>query len=129
MTDKNIDTLVADYIKIRDMKAQIVAEQKQVTDRISKVLKKIEGQLMDAMTELGTESMRTPSGTCYRVIQTSAKVEDRDQYLEFVKANGAWAFLESRANKTAVEEYLEANGELPPGITVTRFATVNVRRT
>jgi hypothetical protein len=37
-------------------------------------------------------------------------------------------FLESKANKTAVAAYMEANGELPPGVNVSRKLTVGVRR-
>jgi len=124
----NINTLVEKYIAIRDTKSQIAAEPKAVMDRISNAMKKIEERLLDEMNTLGTESMRTPSGTCYKSITTSAKVEDREAFMDFVRGNNAWDFIESRANKTAVSAFLEEHQELPPGVSVTRASAVNIRR-
>lgn len=124
----NINELVEKYITIRDTKAQIVADQKVAMDRINNALKRIEERLLDEMNKLGTESMRTTAGTCYRTITTSAKVEDREAFIAFVRDNNAWEFLDSRANKTAVSEFLDEHKELPPGVSVARVATVNIRR-
>lgn len=124
----NISELVAKYIAIRDKKAEIVADQKGVLDRINHALSRIEASMLEAMQGLGVESMRTPSGTAYQSTRTSAKVEDREAFLTFVRENEAWAFLESRANKTAVEEFLTEHQELPPGITITKKLTVGIRR-
>ena len=41
--------------------------------------------------------------------------------------SGAFAFIESRASKTAVEAYLEETKNLPPGLNRRVEATVNVR--
>jgi hypothetical protein len=123
----NIEQLVQHYIQIRDEKARISTEQKLVTDRLARAMKKIEEKLLAEMQILGTESMRTSSGTCYRSIRTSATVDDRDTFMAFAVQHPE--FLESRANKTAVEEYIDTTGEVPPGVRVSRMATIGVRRT
>lgn len=126
MSDHNIEQLVARYVAIRDKKAQIAAERKETDDRINTAMRNIEARILEQMNTLGIESMRTTSGTCYKSIKTSAIVDDRDSFIAFAVEHPE--FLESRANKTAVEAYLENSGELPPGVRVNRSITVNVRR-
>jgi hypothetical protein len=128
MTTNSVDTLVEKYVKIRDKKAEIAAEQKKVMERINGALKKLEAAMMQEMQTAGAESIRTAAGTCYVSTKTTAKVQDREAFLDFVRENGAWDFIESRANPKAVEEYVGEHEELPPGVTTTRYSSVNVRR-
>lgn len=121
-----IEDLVARYVAIRDKKAQLAAERKLVDDRINKAMTKIEQALLTEMNASGAESVRTGAGTCYKSTRTSAVVDDRDSFIPFALEHPE--FLESRANKTAVEAYLDETGELPPGVRVTRAVTVNIRR-
>jgi hypothetical protein len=124
----NTHDLIDRYIAIRDKKEEIAAEQKAVMARINNALSKIEKLLMEQLEEAGSESIRTPAGTCYRSIRTSVRVEDRDQFLDYVRENEAWDLLESRAAKKDVETFLEEHQDLPPGISVRRDAVVNIRR-
>lgn len=123
-----VDKWVADYIKLRDYKHEVAERHKKELERINKTMQKIERLLSDALNAQGVDAMRAPSGTVHRSIKTSTTVEDRQAYMEFVRQNEAWEFLESKANKTAVEDYLKEHGMLPPGVRVTRFATVRVVR-
>lgn len=126
MQAMTIEDLAARYVAIRDEKAKLAAERKVIDDKIAKAMRKIEGMLLDQLNTIGAESVRTPAGTCYKSVKTSAVVDSRDDFMPFALENPQ--FLESRANKTAVEEYLETTGELPPGVRVTRAVTVNIRR-
>ena len=78
--------------------------------------------------ETGQESAKTEHGTAYKATRMSTKVSDRDAFLNFVRENEAWEFLESRANKTAVTAYMEENEDVPPGVDVSRISTINIRR-
>ena len=118
--------LISDYITIRDKKAELVSEHKLQLERYDRVLKKIEGLLSDALGS--AESIKTPAGTAYRSVRTSATVKDRDALIDYIKTHDAWGLVPSRVNETAVAELMESTGELPPGVTVARRATINVRR-
>lgn len=124
----NADELIQRYVLIRDKKAELEAEHKTKVARINEVLKKIEVRLQEQMTETGADSLKTGHGTCYLSTRTTAKVADRDAFLQFVQDKNAWEFIESRVNAKAVEAFVEENQELPPGVTTTRFTTVGVRR-
>lgn len=122
------DEIVAAYIKYRDVKAQYKAEYDAKVAKIDQVLAKIEGKLLAYFNDTGLESIRTDAGTAYRSIKTTASVADRDIFLDFVRDHDAWELMETRASKKAIEEYRDANDDLPPGINWSAVATLNVRR-
>lgn len=123
-----LNELVAQYVEVRDKKEEMRAAYKAKAKKYDEALAKIEAILMKNMDTLGMESARTAGGTCYVSTRSSATVADRDAFLEFVENNGAWDMLESRCAKTAVEQYLEAEGHLPPGINRRVERTLNVNR-
>lgn len=123
-----LDNLVDKYIKFRDIKAKLKAKHSNELEPVETALKTIEATLLSKFAEIGTESVRTTAGTAFKSTRTSATVVDWDQVLDYVKANGAWELLERRVNKSAVEEFREANDDLPPGVNMRSEITINVRR-
>src|SRR3989337_272251 len=129
MTDQvRADELTAKYIALRDFKAKFKADHDEKAARITAKMDEIEAQMMGFLNATGQESSKTESGTFFKKTSTSSKVADRDVFLEFVIREGAINFLENRVNNTAVTEYIEANGSLPPGVDVTRIVSVSVNR-
>lgn len=124
-----LDELVGKYIELRDRKAVFKAEYDQKVSKLDQALEKIEAILLKTFDDTGMESVRTDAGTAYKSVRTSTSVADRDIFLGFVRDNDAWELLETRAAKKAVEEYVAANEELPPGVNMRSEVTVNVRRT
>lgn len=124
----DMQTLVDKYVQLRDKKSELDKQHKEHMAKYNSAMKKLEEMLLDQLNDLGVESARTPSGTAYRSIRSSVKVDDRDAFISFVKDNDGWDFVESRPNKTAVESYLEEQQELPPGVSMSRQAVVNIRR-
>ena len=124
----NAQELIDRYIQIRSAKEELAKKQKADNARINNALDKIEAMLMAQMEDIGSDSIKTKAGTCYRSIRTSVKVEDRETFLDFVKTNEAWELLESRAAKKDVETFLEEHQDIPPGLSIRRDAIVGVRR-
>jgi hypothetical protein len=48
-------------------------------------------------------------GTAYLSNTLSVKVDDRDIFLDFIRANEAWEFLDARPYKDPVKEWIAAN--------------------
>jgi hypothetical protein len=80
------------------------------------------------MQATGLENLPGGGGTAYRTTRTSVTVDDWDTFLGWVREHNAWHTLERRASKLAVEEYLEEQQELPPGLSLARAVAVNVRK-
>ena len=57
-----------------------------------------------------------------------ASAIDKDTVDMLLQQKARWDMVDFRAGKKGITEYIEAAGELPPGISVETTATVNVRR-
>jgi hypothetical protein len=124
----NSEQLIATYINIRDQKAALKAKQAAEMKPFDEALAKLESQMIDILDASGAESMKTASGTAYKLVRTSVTVADKSAFMDFIKEHGAFDMLDVRANKSAVEEYLHEQQDLPPGVNVRRDMTVGFRR-
>lgn len=123
-----IHKLVDGYIQLRDKKAALKAKHEAELAPINAMMDKIETHLLAQMQEQGVTSYKTELGTAYTSTTTKANVADWDGLLGFVRENGLWQMLERRVSKTAVDEYVAANNDLPPGVNFSSAVSVNIRR-
>jgi len=119
---------VAAYIKLRDYKKAAEEEFKNSMKRTNDAMEKLEGDLLSYLNESGANSLACDEGTVYKNVQTTATVENREAFREYVSAHDLWEAMDIRANKTFVKEFMEQNGTPLPGVKVTQLATVGVRR-
>lgn len=123
-----LDDIVARYVALRDKKAQLKAKYDADVAEIERGLERCEAYFLQRMQEQGLEALPTSAGTAYKSVQRSFKVADWDSFLPFVREHGLWTMLEKRAAKSAVEEYVTAHNDLPPGLDSHAKVVVNVRR-
>lgn len=123
-----LDEIVAKYLELRDKKKVYKDEYDAKVAELDTAMDRIEAYMLKQMGEQGLENLPTSAGTAYKSIRTSATVADWDSFLNFVKSNEAWSMLERRAAKAAVDEFVTANGDLPPGININRAVVCNIRR-
>lgn len=121
--------LIGFYVALRD---RIDAENKAHKDRMAKAnttLNKLNAKMLEILEAGGATSIKSEHGTVYRTMKKSATVGDMDTFRNFVINNQAFELVDMRANATTVEDYChEHNGNLPPGVNFSQFATVGVRR-
>lgn len=122
------EELIRMYIAIRDEKAELKAKQAEALKPYDDALYRIERKAMEVLEAQKSESIKTKAGTMYRSTRTSAKVIDRQALLDYAKEHDDFDLLDIKANKTAVEEFLAAHEELPPGVVTQREAVVGFRR-
>lgn len=123
-----MEELVSKYIELRDIKSQLKAKFDQRVSKIDSVLDRIEAAILAEFNESGMESVRTKCGTAYKQTRVSANVADWEAALGFIREHELWHMLERRVNKTAVEQFKEANDDLPPGVNWREEVVINVRR-
>lgn len=129
LSEAGDQTLIKLYIGIRDKRAQRKADFNEADADDKSKQEKIEGELHRRMHERGLDSVSAKGvGTAYISTRSSATVPDWDSFVEFIKGNDAWEMLEHRANKIAVQQYIDEHGDLPPGVNWSETQTVNFRR-
>ena len=59
---------------------------------------------------------------------TGLKASELDSFLSFLNTSIPWNLVDFRAGKKGIEEYIEHTGLTPPGVKVSSFTKVNIRR-
>ncbi|MEM5400787.1 hypothetical protein [Paraburkholderia unamae] len=125
-----LNEVVDKYIALRDKKAQMNEELKEKLKPIDAAMEQIEAVLLQTFEKLGTDSCKTSGGTAYVSTRTSATVADKEAFKNFIMSDEEnWAMADVRAAKKAIEQFVEENQDLPPGINWSEERVINVRRT
>jgi hypothetical protein len=118
------DELVKFYVQLRDRRAT----RKKENEEDKKKQESIEGILLARYAAAGIESARTQYGTAYKQKVSFVSIADWDSFKGYVEENKAWELLIHGANKTAVQQHIDANGELPPGLNWREEIHINVQK-
>jgi len=123
-----LSELVEKYVAYRDRKAEYKAEYEAKVALLEEKMGKIEAVMLDVFDKNGMDSVKTPMGTAYVSVRSTASVADREVFMEYVISHEEWSLLEVRASKAAVEQFKSANEDLPPGVSWRSERVVNFRR-
>lgn len=123
----NLDQATEAYIKLRDYKKKVQERHKKELEPVNEKMDKIEAAFLKYFQDKGAKSVKTAHGTPYLTERVSASVQDRDAFLRFVIQMDQLQFLESKANLTAVKEFIAEHEDTPPGVKVTTMQKVNIR--
>ena len=91
-------------------------------------LEAIENYLLQVMLDRKEVQIKTAHGTAFQSPQLRAKLVDRQALVDYVKRTGDFNLFTNAVAKDAVVEYTEAHKAPPPGVEITRFVAVNVRK-
>jgi hypothetical protein len=117
------------FIGLRDRRAQRKAAYSDDDSGDKGKQDKIEVEFLKRFQARGIDNVSARAvGTAYMTTRSSVTVADRDAFLGYIRDNDAWELLENRANKTAVEQHVETNNDLPPGVNQSVTQVVNFRR-
>lgn len=117
------------YLQLRALKEGLSNKHKDEMAPVNLKMEKLENYMLSLLNSANVDSMAFKGvGTMFKKDVQSVTVAEWDATLQWIKDNNAWEFLERRVSKTVVNEYAEANGEVPPGIAVTNTTVVQVRK-
>jgi hypothetical protein len=124
----NYDIAAERYLAVRkeidDLERQHKAAKAAITER----LVALENWFTAKAQEDGLETVKTPHGTAYWSTHHTATVASREEFFSYCKEHDAWDMVESRASKTGVKSYIEANGAPPPGVNFSSNRVFNMRK-
>lgn len=124
-----IDRAAAKYLEFRREVEAIEKDMKAKTAAIKQKMADLESWITAKAIEQGMETIKVHDiGTVYWSTHYSATVASRDVLFDFVREHNAFELLENRVSKTAVKEYLEAHGEVPPGVNFSSVKVFNLRQ-
>lgn len=124
----SLSTRVAQVVALRDKIKEIKARHKTELAPYLETQEKLNSVLLAHLNAVGADSVRTAAGTFYKAEVVSVSLADPDAFMKYVIANGKFDLLDRKANKTAVEVFIEEYGSPPPGASYSKMYDVNVRR-
>lgn len=126
--DPQFDKRVEQFVKLRDKIRGIKEKQKEELTPYTDALEQLNGILLGHLITVGADNVGTANGTVYKTAKKSASIADMDAFWTYVVTQGAFDMVDKKANPTAVEEFIEANGSPPPGVNWNVVDVVGVRR-
>ena len=123
--------LIAENFKLEDLIAAATAKLNEWAKPHKARIAEIEGILRTRLTERKADSTKTDAGTAYFSHLMNTKIEDNAAVFDF--AADHWedvgADVKVSLPLAVVKEHMEKNeGKPPPGISVSYFTRLNVKR-
>ncbi len=128
MSTHSVNNVIAAYVKARDQRKELADLQKDQMAPFNHRLEVLGAFLLDELNKSGAESIRGNNGTASKSSRVSVKIDNWDETLPYIIENNLTHLLEKRLAKSGVIEYIEANGEAPPGVSISSELVVQVRR-
>ena len=115
MTDLTIDKLAKIYVKIRDKRRELSAQD----DELKKQLDQVSMAMLEICNEQGASTVRTEHGTVSVRSSTNYWTSDWEAFYAFVRDNDAFYLMQKRLSSTAIQQFLDENEEANiPGLNV-----------
>jgi hypothetical protein len=129
------EQLIAENFKIEDNLKAATAKLAEWSAPHKARIKVIEDELFRRLAERQANSTPTDAGTAYISNIANFPITDRMAVLDFMLDNwdqpdwGGGAMMTFNVTKDAVKQYMDAhNGQLPPGLSISHFSRINIKR-
>jgi len=129
MAEVPINDLVSVYRKLRAAISEAEEEYETKVKDLKEKLEEVSAELLNFCNEQNLDSVRTPSGTISRRVQTRYWTTDWEKMNEFIVENEAVHLLEKRIHNGNMKQFLEENPDaLPIGLQVDNKYVIQVRK-
>jgi hypothetical protein len=114
--DMAIEDQVRAYIELRNQLATDRHSWEARERKIKDQMQTISMLLRDRADAEGVDSYKTPSGTAFRRVSESFRVNDWRAVCDYVRQTDNFQIFQRRVSSTSVREIREQDGEIPPGL-------------
>ena len=123
------EKVMTTYIALRDKRAALKKRFEELDEQLKADMAKMDSWLLKKLNDVGTDSIKNAAGTAYISETVRAGCADWTLFWKWCADNERVDMLEKRVASKAIQDYMEEhNNELPPGITITVYRDVIVRR-
>tara|TARA_R100000742_G_C4266956_1_gene85097 strand:+ start:616 stop:1026 length:411 start_codon:yes stop_codon:yes gene_type:complete len=125
----SLEQVAIAIIAIRDEVASINKEADKKIKELEREKEKLEKYCADKLEQLGSESVKTKSGTIMRQDKVRYSSTNWEEFYTLMKEEDRFELLEKRIHQTNFKEFLEENPDKEPkGLNVFRETKITVRR-
>lgn len=122
------DRIVRVIIKIRDAIAELNTEYKGKLDALEQQKHRLEVELIGRLQQRGATQTKTDFGTAFFGESMKVTIADPEAFKAFCRKQDDLDFFQLRVKLEHLKEYIAGSGgEVPPGLSIFREVTLNVR--
>ena len=116
------------YQELRALKKRIEERHETELEKVNAAMEGLRNYMLDQLLRAGSNSMRTDKGTVYKSVIPTYSMADPAAFREWVDETGNTDFFVNALSKEAVENYMNAGNNLPPGLKVSTRINLNVTK-
>lgn len=128
MSGPKAERVIEAYTILRDKRSELKRAYEADDAVLTGKMDRLEAWLLKTMQDVGTDQLKGNGAIAYISTKDRAKSDDWGTFWEWLAENKRLDMLEKRVATKTIMEYFEEFQELPPGISITRERTVNVRK-
>lgn len=122
------DKVIEAYLELRKRREVLKKKQAEEMASINEGMYKLAVYMQKTLQESGATSTRTAAGTAFLQTDISVAISDWEGILTFIKDHDLWSMLERRVSKSVVQDYIESQKEVPPGLTIKSEVSCHIRK-
>lgn len=125
----DVGELIGKAVALRDLIAQKDDEHKLAMQPYTEAFNQLENYLLGVLQDAKLDNMKKKgAGTISILDKFSSPIDDPAAFQDYVITNQQWSLANISANTTAVRDFLKTNNTLPPGVRLTTFRKLGLRR-
>lgn len=134
MTDKEkpdnlLERLLRAYMQMREKRAEIKRDYEEADGSLKHKMGLVEAALLKMLNESGSDALKVKGiGQAYLAKRVIVKATDWNALHDFIMETKQIDLLQKRIASRVVQEYVDTEGKLPPGVDMSTERVVNVRR-
>lgn len=128
MAGPKAEQVIEAYTKLRDRRSELKRMYEADDAVLVQKMDKLEAWLLKTMQDVGTDQLKGNGAIAFVTTRDRAKSDDWGTFWDWLAENKRLDMLEKRVATKTVMDYYNEFQELPPGISISRERTVNVRK-
>ena len=124
-----LESIIQKFVELREQRAILKRAYEESDYKLKSAQEKIEVHLLKQLNDQGVDSFKTAQGTAYIAQDVKVSCADWVSIWQFMAQNGEFSMMEKRLSVSAVKDYEERTGSLPPYVNKMVERVVRVRRT
>ena len=114
---------------MREKRTEVKREYEEADGHLKRKMGLVEAELLKMLNAAGSDALKVKGiGQAYLAKRVTVKATDWNALHDFIIETKQIDLLQKRVASRAVQEYVEEQGELPPGCDMSTERVVNVRR-
>lgn len=115
-------------LKLKEKRKALKKTYEEADEKLKTDTETLEKYLKDVMRTVGTSQLKCPEGIAFMDKRIVYNCKDWGVFLEWARKQGNESFLQKRLSHGVIQEFVDQNKIIPPGLEAITLHEINVRK-